>query len=117
MFFGETRERIKEFRGAWAKACKEAGLEGRLFHDFQRMGVRNMIRTGVPERVAMAISGHKTRSVFDRYNILNEEDLKKASQRVKRYHDERVILQNGLNLGTVEAQEAQVLKAEQSASH
>ena len=108
VFFNKEGERIGSFRKSWATACKAAGLDGRLFHDLRRTGIRNMIRAGVPERVAMMISGHKTRSVFDRYNIVSESDLKKASQRLKEYHLERSKFESGHNLGTVEAQEAQI---------
>lgn len=90
-------DRLKRFYKTWKKACSDAGISVKVFHDFRRTAVRNMVRSGIPERVAMMISGHKTRCVFDRYNIVNDQDLKLAAQKQSKYLDSL----DGHNLGTV----------------
>jgi len=85
LFVWEDGRPIKNFRGSWEKACSFAGLPGLLFHDLRRTAVRNMIRAGVPEKVAMEVSGHKTASMLWRYNIVDTRDIKEAGKRTERY--------------------------------
>ena len=69
----------------WWKARRAAGCPGRIPHDFRRTAVRNLVRAGVPERVAMQLTGHKTRAVFERYNIVSSGDLRDAARRLDTY--------------------------------
>lgn len=91
MFHHDAGEPVGDWRKTWSKACIAAGLFGvagktkkpaKLFHDLRRTVACNLIRSGVAERVAMTLTGHKTRSVFDRYHIVNEADLRQAATKL-----------------------------------
>ena len=72
-------------RTAWRTACQAAGVPTRFLHDCRRTAARNLIRASVPERVAMLLTGHKTRAIFDRYNIINEQELLEAGDQLVAY--------------------------------
>jgi integrase len=79
--FHQDGRPLKDFRRAWKAACKAAGVPYRLFHDFRRTAARDLVRSGVPETVAMSITGHKTRAIFDRYNITSTKDQREALEK------------------------------------
>ena len=102
VFFNKDGREIRDFRKSWRMACKYAGLAEeieieknengkpimkiiplRIPFDFRRTAVRNLVRTGIHERPAMQMTGHKTRSVFERYNVTKGADLKDAANEVK----------------------------------
>ena len=107
--FQREGEQIKYFKRSWKSACIQAGLfelerdkEGniitdkkgnpvkistKIFHDFRRTAIRNMVRAGIPERVAMQRAGHKTRTVFERYNIVSDIDLREAARKEQVYYE------------------------------
>ena len=70
---------------------EELKYTGRIFHDLRRTSVRNMIRAGVSEKVAMTVSGHKTHSMLSRYNIVSETDMRQALQRTEEYRKNALV--------------------------
>ena len=76
---------IRRWRTAWRTACQAAGVPTRFLHDCRRTAARNLIRASVPERVAMLLTGHKSRAIFDRYNIIDEQELLDAGDQLVEY--------------------------------
>lgn len=86
-----------DMRTIWPKACGAVGLSagrdgGLIIHDLRRSAVRNMTKAGVPQNVAMKISGHRTNSIFQRYNIVDEQDIVEAMRRVEKFSETSVRL-------------------------
>jgi integrase len=78
--------RIKDFRSAWAQACDDAGVPGRLVHDFRRTAVRNLERAQISRSAAMKMTGHKTEAVYRRYAIVDSAMLQEAALKLSAFH-------------------------------
>lgn len=85
VFVYDDGSQIKDFRRAWASACKQAGIK-RLVIDFRRTAVRNLERAGVSRSAAMKLTGHKTEMVYRRYAIVSEGDLVAAVTKLAALH-------------------------------
>jgi integrase len=109
--FHRKGQPVGDFRKAWANASVAAGLgkmvcpkcqsestsancedckvpthySGKIFHDFRRTASRNMLAAGVPQAVAMKITGHRTDSMFRRYAIVNEDQKREALAKTQEY--------------------------------
>ncbi len=86
VFTWEDGSPVKDFRGSWTKMTKAAGVKI-LLHDFRRSAARNLIRSGVSQEVAKRITGHKTDSMFSRYNIVAENDLAEAAAKLEAWRN------------------------------
>jgi integrase len=73
---------IKDFRASWKAACRAAGVPGLLFHDLRRVAVREFEQAGIPRSVAMKLTGHRSESVYRRYAIVSDADLRVAVERL-----------------------------------
>lgn len=89
VFHGSRNHPVDNHLNGWSEACQGVGLAGLLFHDLRRSAVRNMKRAGIQDKVAMDITGHRTRSIFDRYNIVDEADVRGAGERLEEYAKRR----------------------------
>ena len=88
LVFHRNGKQIENFYGTWKNACDAAKVPGRLIHDLRRTAIRNLVRAGVSEGVAMKMCGHKTRAIFDRYNVTSERDLRAAAAMLTAHHRE-----------------------------
>jgi len=84
--FHRNGHQVSWYYDGWKTACRKAGVPGRLLHDLRRSAVRNLVRAGASEQVSMSITGHKTRSVFDRYHIVSSTDQIEAVRKLASLH-------------------------------
>jgi len=82
VFTRDNGKRVKCFDKVWDSICKRAGVPDLLFHDLRRTGARNLRRLGIAESVAMKVTGHKTPSIFKRYDITDESDMIEVAARL-----------------------------------
>jgi len=89
VFTREDGKPVRTFRKTWANVCMRAEVPELLLHDLRRSGARNLRRLGVGETVAMQIGGSKTRSVFQRYDIVSQRDIAEAARLLDAKREER----------------------------
>lgn len=83
--FAFKNRQVGEHLKGWKEACAKVGVPQLHFHDLRRSAIRNMERAGIPRSVAMQISGHRTESVYRRYDIVSQRDLQRAAARMEEY--------------------------------
>jgi integrase len=83
VFTREDGRPVRDFRGVSTSVCEAANVQGLLFHDLRRTAARNLRRAGVAEGVIMKIGGWKTRSVFERYAIVSQSDIRDAMTKLE----------------------------------
>jgi integrase len=91
--FHRAGTRIRDFRKAWKTACVMAGVPGLLFHDLRRSAVKNMEDAGIPRKTAMQITGHKTESIYRRYHIVSERDIREVGSKMETFLGEQAPLE------------------------
>ena len=76
-------ERLRDFRWAWNDAVTAAGFPNLLFHDLRRSAIKFADQeAGISQRLVRLMSGHKTESVYNRYNIGDGRDISKMAERL-----------------------------------
>jgi len=86
LFFWSPGRRIKSFKESWQSAVDRAGMPGLLFHDLRRSAVRNLVLAGIDEHTAMKLTGHRTRAVFERYDIIDSARLHEQASKLEAFY-------------------------------